>query len=701
MNLMKTTIIIACFSMLAACGADKPEAPAAAKNPTELEMHGDIRVDEYYWLRERENPEVIRYLEQENAYTDSILGEHADFEKRLIEEMKSRMAQVDQSAPVPHGDYFYYRRYEEGKEHPIYCRRKGSMDADEEVLLDVNIGAEGHAFYSVRGFKVSPDHKTFGYAVDTVGRRFYDIHFVDIESSEKLDDTFESVTPAFTWAADSKTVFFVKQDPQTLRWHRIYRHEIGGDSDELVYEETDETYSTFVYRSMSGAYIYIYSGSTIATEVRLIPADAPASEPTLFLPRRDHHEYRVIDGVDRFYVMSNDGAENFQVLEAPLDNTDQDAWKVVVPHRDDVLVEGISVFEQFVVVDGTRQGLNQIEVLARESGEIHAIAFDEEAYRASTGENHNYDSTVFRYNYESMTTPDSDYDYNVVEQTSTLVKEQVVVGDFDRRNYQTERRFATARDGTRVPVSLVYRKGTKMDGQSPLIQYGYGSYGASIHPSFSMNRLSLLDRGFIFAIAHIRGGSEMGRDWYYDGRQLNKLNTFYDFIDVSKFLISEGYTSPEHLYARGGSAGGLLMGAVMNMAPELYNGITTRVPFVDVITTMLDPDIPLTTGEYNEWGNPNDKEFYDYMLAYSPYDQIKAQDYPNVLVTTGLHDSQVQYWEPAKWVARMRDRKTDDNILVLKTDMNAGHGGKTGRFRSLEDEALYYAFFMSLEGITE
>jgi oligopeptidase B len=332
---------------------------------------------------------------------------------------------------------------------------------------------------------------------------------------------------------------------------------------------------------------------------------------------------------------------------------------------------------------------------------MHAIEFEEEDYRASTGENHNYDSTVFRYNYESMTTPDSDYDYNVVEHTSMLVKEQVVVGDFDHDNYQTERRFATARDGTRVPVSLVYRKGTKMDGQSPLIQYGYGSYGASIHPSFSMNRLSLLDRGFIFAIAHIRGGSELGRQWYYDGRQLNKLNTFYDFIDVSKFLISEGYTSPEHLYARGGSAGGLLMGAVMNMAPELYNGITTRVPFVDVITTMLDPDIPLTTGEYDEWGNPNDKEFYDYMLAYSPYDQIKAQDYPNVLVTTGLHDSQVQYWEPAKWVARMRDRKTDDHILVLKTDMNAGHGGKTGRFRSLEDEALYYAFFMSLEGITE
>ncbi len=701
MNLMKTTTIIACLSMLAACGTDKPEAPAAAKEPTELEMHGDVRVDEYYWLRERENPEVIRYLEQENAYTDSILGEHADFEKRLIEEMKSRIAQVDQSAPIAHGDYFYYRRYEEGKEHPIYCRRQGSMDAEEEILLDVNVGAEGHAFYSVRGFQVSPDHKTFGYAVDTVGRRFYDILFVDIESGKDLDNTLKAVTPNFVWAADNKTVFFVKQEPQTLRWHQVYRHEVGSDTNELVFEEEDETFGTFVYTAVSGSHIYIYSRSTISAEARYIPSNSPAADPMIFLPRRDDHEYFVTDGVDRFYVLSNDGAQNFEVLEAPLDNTSQEAWKTVVPHRDDVLIEGISVFENFVVVDGTKQGLNQIEVLDRESGEMHEIAFDEEAYRASTGENQNYDSTVFRYRYESMTTPDSDYDYNVVERTSSLVKEQVVLGDFDRNNYQTERRFATVRDGTRVPVSLVYRKGTKMDGQSPLIQYGYGSYGASIQPSFSMNRLSLLDRGFIFAIAHIRGGSEMGREWYYDGRQLNKLNTFYDFIDVSKFLISEGYTSPEHLYARGGSAGGLLMGAVMNMAPELYNGITTRVPFVDVVTTMLDPDIPLTTGEYNEWGNPNDKEFYDYMLAYSPYDQIKAQDYPNILVTTGLHDSQVQYWEPAKWVARMRDRKTDDNILVLKTDMNAGHGGKTGRFRSLEDEALYYAFFMSLEGITE
>ena len=701
MQISRIALIAACCSLLAACGQDQSQAPMAAKKPVELEKHGDVRIDNYYWLKERDNPEVIEYLEKENAYTESILGEHAAFEKRLIEEMKSRIAQQDQSAPIQYGDYFYYRRYETGKEYPIYCRRKGSMDADEAILLDVNVGAEGHAYSAVSGFKVSPDHKTMGFGLDTVGRRFYDLQFFDIESGEQVGQTIESVTPNYEWAADNRTILYVRQDPGTLRWYQVLRHELGLDSSSLVYQEDDEEYSTFLGSSLSGHYLYININSTIANEVRYVRADSPDKEPLVFLPRRDDHEYFVSDGVDRFYVMSNDGAQNFQLLETPVASTSQDEWQPVVPHRDDVLLENVTIFDGHVVIDSTRLGLNQIEVLDRESGELHAVEFAEEAFRASTGRNYNYDSTSFRYFYESMTTPDSDYDYDMVERKHTPVKEQPVLGDFDRNNYQTERRFATARDGTRVPVSLVYRKGTKMDGQNPLVQYAYGSYGSSIEPNFSSQRLSLLDRGFIFAIAHIRGGSEMGRQWYFDGRQLNKLNTFYDFIDVSKFLIKEGYTSPEHLYARGGSAGGLLMGAVMNMAPELYNGITTRVPFVDVITTMLDPSIPLTTSEYNEWGDPNIKEYYDYMLAYSPYDQIKAQDYPNILVTTGLHDSQVQYWEPAKWVAKMRELKTDDNILVLKTDMQAGHSGKTGRFQSLEDTALYFAFFMSLEGINE
>jgi oligopeptidase B len=692
---------VAPLLVISACGKTPDEAPRAKKIPKELEIHGDVRVDDYYWLNERDNPEVIAYLEAENEYTDKILGAHADFEARLVEEMKSRIPQDDQSAPIRHGDYFYYQRYEADKEYPIYCRRKGSMDGEEEILLDVNIAAEGHAFYSVQGFRVSPDHKTIGYGVDTVGRRYYDLHFVDIESGEQVGDVVKDVTPYFVWGADGSTAFYVKQDPQTLRFYQVFRHALDGSGDELVYEEADDTFSTFVYKSLAGKYLYILSNSTISTEVRYLALDDPDAELQLFLPRRDDHEYQVQDGGDRFYILSNDGARNFQILEAPLYDTSQEKWQVVVPHRDDVLVEGFTAFQGHLVIDSKKQGLDQIEVLDRVTDELHAIDFEEEAFRASTGANLNYDSTILRYFYESMTTPDSSYDYDLVERTHTLVKEAAVLGDFDRNNYVTERRFATVRDGTKVPVSLVYRKGTEMNGQSPLIQYGYGSYGLSREPDFSRNRLSLLDRGFIFAIAHIRGSSEMGRDWYYNGRQLDKLNTFYDFIDVSKFLISEGYTSPEHLYARGGSAGGLLMGAVVNMAPELYNGITTRVPFVDVITTMLDPSIPLTTSEYDEWGNPNIKEYYDYILSYSPYDQISAQDYPNILVTTGLHDSQVQYWEPAKWVAKMRELKTDDNILVLKTDMQAGHSGKTGRFRSLEDDALYYAFFMSLEGIKE
>ena len=701
MYILRFALLVACCCSMLACSQEQQHEPGAAKKPTELEIHGDVRVDDYYWLKERENPEVIRYLEAENEYADDVMKGYSGLQDRLVEEMKSRIPQVDRSAPVPHGDYFYYYRYDEGREYPVYCRRRESMDADEEVLLDVNVGAEGHDYYAVRGFSVSPDHKTIGYGVDTVGRRFYDLHFVDIESGEQIGQTLENVTANYEWAADSTTIFYARQEPETLRWHQVLRRQLGGGEDVLVYQEDDEEYSAYVYQPVSGEYIYINSGSTIATEVRFIPANAPETEPTLFLPRRDDHEYFVNDGVDRFYITSNDGAENFQVLETSLDDTSREAWVTVVPHRDDVLIEDVTVFENYLVVDTTRLGLNQIDVLERASGDVHSIEFDEEAYTASTGINQNYNTTVLRYGYESMTTPDSDVDYDLVERTHTLVKEQQVLGDFARANYVTERRFATARDGTKVPVSLVYRKGTEMNGQSPLIQYGYGSYGASIDPGFSMNRLSFLDRGFIFAIAHIRGGSEMGRQWYYDGRQLNKLNTFYDFIDVSKFLIKEGYTSPEHLYARGGSAGGLLMGAVVNMAPDLYNGITTRVPFVDVITTMLDPSIPLTTGEYDEWGNPNTKEFYDYMLSYSPYDQLKAQDYPNILVTTSLHDSQVQYWEPAKWVAKLRELKTDGNALLLKTDMQAGHSGKTGRFQSLEDDALYYAFFMNLEGINE
>jgi len=673
----------------------------AEKRPVELERHGDVRVDNYFWLNQRDDPEVLQYLEAENAYADAQLASSAGLRTRLIDEMKARIKADESSAPFRYGDYYYYRRYEPGKEYAIYARRQGSLDADEEILLDINEIAGDEAYFSVSGVQVSPDHKTLSYGIDTRGRRFYDLRFIDLESGQHLADSIDDVTPYYVWANDSKTIVYVRQDPETLRWYQVYTHEFSGDSDTLIYEEADETFSVYAYKSLSGKFIYLHSGSTLSTEVRYVPADAPASDLQVFLPREDEHEYSVSDGIDGFFVLSNENASNFQLLEAPLDDTSKDAWQVVIPHRDDVLLENFKVFDGHIVATGKKQGVGRAEVVDRRDGSIHAIEFDEDTFSLSSGDNYEYDSTVFRYNYESMTRPESVYDYNLVSREAQLVWQQEIPGDFNPANYHSERLFAEARDGTPIPVSLVYRKSIELDGSNPLLQYGYGSYGSSIDPDLSRNLLTLLDRGFVYAIAHIRGGSEMGRQWYYDGRQFEKMNTFTDFIDVSKFLIAEGYTSPEHLYASGGSAGGLLMGAIANMAPEVYNGITTRVPFVDVVTTMLDETIPLTASEWDEWGDPREKAFYDYMLSYSPYDQVRQQAYPNILVTTSLHDSQVQYWEPAKWVAKLRDYKTDDKLLLLVTDMQAGHSGKTGRFRRLEDTARYYAFFLDLEGITE
>jgi oligopeptidase B len=687
--------------LLSSCANDSAAPPLAAKRPVELESHGDIRIDDYFWLNERDDPEVIAYLDAENAYADSILAATSGLKQRLIDEMTARIKQEDVSAPYRHGDYLYYRRYEEGKEYPIYCRRKSSMDADEEVLLDVNVEAGDAPYYSVQGFQVSPDHTLAAYGIDTVGRRFYDLHFIDLETGAKLPDVVENATSNFLWAADNQTIIYVKQHPETLRWERVHRYVLGSDRNELVYEEPDETFITYVYESISGKYIFIANISTLSTEIRYLEADAADEKPKVFLPREEEHEYFVIDGGDRFYVTSNEGAANFQLFEAPLADTAKKDWSVVLPHRDDVLIENVDVLRDHIIVSSRRAGLTQLEVIDRGSGELHVIDLGEDVYEVISGDNYEFDSAVFRYDYESMTTPESVYDYDLVARNRQMIKEKEVLRGFSRNNYISERLWATARDGTKIPVSLVYRKGIELNGQNPLLQYAYGSYGSSVDPGFSSNLLSLLDRGFVYAIAHIRGGSEMGRQWYYDGRQFKKMNTFTDFIDVSKFLVEEGYTSPEHLYARGGSAGGLLMGAVLNMAPDMYNGVSTRVPFVDVVTTMLDESIPLTASEWDEWGDPRKKAFYDYMLSYSPYDQVKRQDYPNVLVTTSLHDSQVQYWEPAKWVAKLRDHKTDNNLLLLQTDMQAGHSGKTGRFQRLEDAALYYTFFLHLEGIAE
>lgn len=675
--------------------------PVAQQRPVTLELHGDSRVDDYYWLRDREDPEVISYLEAENAYTEQMLSPFKGLQDILFDEMKSRIKQEDESAPYRLGGYFYYVRYEEGNEYPIYARRKGSLDAPEQIILDVNALAGDADYFAVRGFSVSPDGSTAVYGVDTTGRRFYDLYFLDIDSGGLLADKIEDTTSNLQWANDSQTVLYGRQHPDTLRSYRIFRHRLGDASDSLVYEEPDEENYLYITKSVSSAYFYLISSQTVSTEVRYLSADSPEGTPTVFLPREEGHEYFVTDGADRFYITTNDDAKNFKLMEAPLHDTARESWQEVIGHRDDALLEDLDVFKDYLVVTITENGLKQIEIVDRRSGTTHRMAFDEAVYTAYSNGNFEFDTDLFRYTYESMTTPESTYDYNLGTKTHNLIKERVVVGDFDRSNYQTERLFATARDGTHVPISIVYRKGLQKNGQNPLLQYAYGSYGSSISPSFSSNRLSLLDRGFIYVIAHIRGGSEMGREWYFDGRQLNKNNTFTDFIDVSKFLIREGFTSPEHLYAYGGSAGGLLMGVILNTAPEYYHGVIAAVPFVDVVTTMLDEDIPLTSGEWDEWGDPNEKEFYDYMLSYSPYDNVAKIDYPNIMVTTGLHDSQVQYWEPAKWVAKLREYKTDDNMLILKTDMSAGHSGKTGRFRRIEDTALYYSFFVGLEGIRE
>jgi oligopeptidase B len=697
-----TVFLMAAISLMACSSDDSaPSAPVAAKRPVTLEQHGDSRVDNYFWLRERDNPEVIAYLDAENAHTDRALAPFSGLHDVLYDEMKARIKQDDESAPYRLGDYYYYARYEAGNEYPIYARKKGSLDAPEQIMLDVNQLAGDADYFSVRGFTVSPDGKTAVYGVDTAGRRFYDLYFMDLESGDLLSDVIEDTTANVAWANNNQTLLYGKQHPETLRSYRVLRHSLGRKNDTLVYEEPDEENYLYVSKSLSGAFFYLISAQTISTEVRYLSADSPEDSPTVFLAREENHEYLVTDGKDRFYVMTNDGAENFKLMEAPLDDTSKAAWREIVAHRDDALIEDMDVFKNHLVVSLLEQGLHQMEVIDRASGETKRIAFDEEAYTAYADNNYEFDTSVFRYSYESMTTPESTYDYNLINEEHSLVKEAVVMGDFSRDDYETRRLFATARDGTEVPISMVYRKGLEKNGKNPLLQYAYGSYGSSQSAYFNSQRLSLLDRGFVYAVAHIRGGSEMGRDWYFDGRQLNKKNTFTDFIDVSKFLIEEGYTSAEHLYAMGGSAGGLLMGAVLNMAPELYNGVLAAVPFVDVVTTMLDEDIPLTSGEWDEWGDPREKEYYEYMLSYSPYDNVAAQDYPNIMVTTGLHDSQVQYWEPAKWVAKLRELKTDDNMLILKTDMSAGHSGKTGRFRRIEDSATNYAFFIGLEGIRE
>ena len=676
-----------------------PMPPAAAMRPETLSIHGHERVDEYFWLRERENPEVIRYLEEENEYTEEMMAHTAGLRDTLYQEIVGRIDQSDSSVPVRDGGYLYYTRYEEGQQYPIFARRRGSMDAPEQILIDANELAEGHGYFAVGARAVSPDGNILAFSVDTVGRRFYNLRFRDLRTGELLPETIGSITSNVAWANDNRTVFYTRQDPSTLRAYQIYRHTVGTDpsGDELVYQENDSTFSSYVFRTKSDQYLMVVSGQTLSTEYRYLDANDPHGELRVFLPRERNHEYSVDHFGEHFYIVTNDGgARNFRLMRTPVGATGRESWEEVLPHREDVLLQGIEIFRDHLVVTERQDGLVRLRVRPWSGAGEHYIDFEEPAYLAYLTGNPEYDTRTLRFGYTSMTTPTSTYDYDMETRERTLLKREAVLGGFDPDDYVTERLYATARDGARVPVSIVYRRGMERDGSNPLLLYGYGSYGASRDATFSSARLSLLDRGFIYAIAHIRGGQEMGRSWYDEGKLLRKMNTFTDFIDVAEHLVEMEYTYPDRMYAQGGSAGGLLIGAVINMRPYLFDGVIAAVPFVDVVTTMLDASIPLTTFEYDEWGNPNDPEYYRYMLSYSPYDNVEAKRYPHILVTTGLHDSQVQYWEPAKWVARLRALKTDDNRLLLRTNMEAGHGGASGRYRQYEDTAFQWAFLIDL-----
>jgi oligopeptidase B len=691
--------------IFAGCSENKKSpgmaAPIAKIEKKELIKHGDIRKDNYFWLNQRENPEVVAYLEAENAYTKSMMSHTDAFQGKLFKEIVGRIKQTDSSVPQLENGYYYYTRYEEGKEYPLYCRKKGNLDAPEEIMLDVNQLARGHSYYEIGSYQVSEDNRLLAFAADTVSRRIYTIYIKDLVTGQMLPDKIDSTAGNLAWANDNLTLFYASKD-ESLRMDKIWKHRLGREDtkDHLVYDEGDVTFETFVYKTKSRKYLVIGSESTLSDEYRFLDAANPEGNFAIFQPRQANLEYEIADYNDRFYIRTNYKAINFRLMETSLDKTGVESWKEVIPHREDVLLEAFDVFKGFLAIQERKDGLKTIRIFNGSDLDYY-LKFDEQAYTVTLGENSEIESGIVRYNYTSLTTPMTVYDYNTKTGKSELKKRQEVVGGYNPDDYYTERLMAAAEDGTKVPISMVYKKGLKKDGKNPCLLYGYGSYGYSMDPYFSSVRLSLLDRGFIYAIAHIRGGQEMGRKWYEDGKLMKKKNTFTDFIACGEYLVNQEYTSPGHLYAMGGSAGGLLMGAVLNMRPDLFNGVIADVPFVDVVTTMLDESIPLTTAEYDEWGNPNDSSYYRYMLSYSPYDNVAVTSYPALLVTTGLHDSQVQYWEPAKWVAKLRATKTDKNPLYLWTNMDYGHGGASGRFERYHETALEYAFILDLEGKKE
>jgi len=672
------------------------KAPVAKQVPYEHKTLGDIRQDPYFWMKERDSKDVLDYIAAENAYYTAVTADAKPIADKMFDEMKKRIKEDDTSPPYKHGDYYYYVRVEKGKEYPIYCRRQGDKGA-EQVILDVNELAKGHKYYSAAMADLSPSQNMMAYIVDDVGRRFYTVYFKNLKTGETLAENIPDTTGNWTWA-DDKTGFFTKQHPETLRSERVFRYTLGNKAPKEIYYEKDELFSVEVDRSLNNKTIFLESGSFDSSETRFLPASKPTGEFKMFLKREKNHEYSVADGGDAFYVRTNWKAKNFKVMRVPYSKTTKSSWKDLVPHRKKVYVEGLAMFQNFYVVEARENGLITLEVYDRKTNKPHVIGFPDPVYVASIGTNAEFDTNTFRYNYASLVQPDSTYDYDVNKQESVLKKRREVP-TYNPDLYVSERQWATAKDGTKVPISVVYKKSLYKKGENPLFVYGYGSYGISMDANFLSNVVSMLDRGFVFAIAHIRGGQELGRDWYEQGRLMNKKNTFSDFVAATEHLLDNGYGKRGHVYAEGGSAGGLLMGAVINLRPDLYRGVHAAVPFVDVLTTMLDTSIPLTVAEYEQWGNPNQKKAYEYIKSYSPYDNVTKRAYPNILVTTGYHDSQVQYWEPLKWTAKLRENNTGNSKIVLRTEMGAGHSGVTGRFARTKEVAEDYSFFVWLEGL--
>ena len=707
---MKTVVTrwFGCLGTLAALAAQAQSTPSpymltppvATIKAKQLVSPNGTRTDNYYWLNERENPQVLDYLKQENAYFDEKMEPVKALEEKLFTEMRSRIKEQDASVPVRDHGYYYYTRYEVGGEYPLYCRRAGNLQATEEVMLNGNEMGQGKAYFAIGGYEVSDDNQTLAYGADSVSRRLYTLRFKNLKTGQLYPEKIANTSGSAVWAADNKTIFYAKKDVNTLLPYQVYRHTLGTDPshDALVYEEKDNTFGVSIARSKSRKYVGIRLHSSLSSEYRYLDASNPTGAFKVFTRREPDHLYEVEDANGQFYVLTNWDAPNFRVMATPLTNTSKSQWEDVVPQREDVFIEQMELFKDHLVLNERAEGLRELRVINFADEVGHTVEFREVAYTTYIGANPEFDTPVLRLTYTSFTTPTTTYDYNMATQKLTLLKEQPVLGAFNKADYVTERVFVKARDGKLVPMTIVYKKGFKKDGAAPVLQYAYGSYGLSMDPTFSASRLSLLNRGFAYALCNIRGGQEMGRQWFEDGRMLHKINSFNDFIDCSEYLIKQKYTTPAKLFAQGGSAGGLLMGAVVNMRPDLYKGVSAAVPFVDVVTTMSDASIPLTTGEYDQWGNPAEKKYYDYMLSYSPYDNVKAQRYPNMLVLTGLHDSQVQYFEPAKWVAKLRANKLDNHLLLLHTDLDAGHGGASGRFKALHDVARQYAFLFLLLG---